>query len=156
MGETRSCDDVGQVHVICVVAELNKRSYPRLTTSAVLAMTNGMNMNMTQKVLAAVVFALATACGEDTGDNEEGGDTTFACEYITCDSAKGEFCWFQRYPTGEVHSATCMAPAAACTTCACAEEAVAAELDGSINCNSLTSCSQEGEAITYSCDNPRI
>jgi hypothetical protein len=113
-------------------------------------------MTMT-KMVAVVAFVLAAmACGEDTGETDEEGETTFACEYVTCDSAKGEFCWFQRYPTGEAHSATCMAPATPCTTCECAAEAVAADLDGSNNCDSLTACRQDGDAITYSCDNPPI
>lgn len=100
-----------------------------------------------------------TACGDEGGGDDGGGNendvTTFACENVTCDFAAGEFCWFQRYSgTGESHSATCVAPATACTTCDCAADAVAADLDGSNNCDSVVSCSQDGDAITYACTNP--
>lgn len=108
--------------------------------------------------LCFCTFALV-ACGDGTsgeGEGENEGDTTFACEYVTCDSAKGELCWFQRYPTGEAHSATCLAPPTACTSCSCAEDAVDVELDGASNCDSLVSCTQDNEAITVICDNPRI
>lgn len=107
---------------------------------------------MIRMLVASVLLTLA-ACGEEAPEDNEGA-TTFACENTTCDSATGEFCWFQRYANGESHSATCVAPTTACETCECAEEAVQAELDGSNNCSGLTSCSQDGAAITFTCDNP--
>ena len=44
--------------------------------------------------LCVCTFALV-ACGDGTGsEGENEGDTTFACENDTCDSAQGELCWF--------------------------------------------------------------
>lgn len=108
-------------------------------------------------VAFAACAALATACGEEIDDDAaDDGDTTFACDRITCDSAAGEFCWFQRFQNGETHTPQCMAPATPCTTCACAAEAVAEDLDGSNNCSGLTECKQDGAAIVYSCVNPPL
>ena len=114
-----------------------------------------MSLNV-QKVLTALAIGAALcACGGDIDVDDE--DTTFTCEDTTCDTDKGEFCWFQRFAnTGETHSATCLAPTTACTSCACAEDAVADELDGASNCDSLVSCSQDGGAITLVCTNPQI
>ena len=106
--------------------------------------------------LYAFLVVAAAACGNGDSDDTNAEVTTFDCLNVTCDSADGEFCFYQTYQTGEDYGAECLTPEETCTTCDCAEEEVYAYIGDASNCDGVVACSQENDAITFSCVNPAM